>query len=243
MRYCHNLMLLPTTVDPAWVVLRTLRALCINQTPDQQALGLCAGPNPNLGVTTHPIANSVGYGSTLNQLVNSTAPDKGMGLTLTIPLRNRSAQADQIQAQLEYRQAEMRLQQLENQVRIEVRNAQFVVTQNRAAVDSAQAAAALAKESLDAEQKKYALGASTTTLVLQAQRDMAQAQSNQVTAMANYQKSRIELDRVTGLTLEHNGIMMDDAVRGAVNTMPHVPYAVPANTVQAAPQQPAQPQQ
>jgi outer membrane protein TolC len=219
-------------------------ALCINQTPDQQALGLCAGPNPSLGGTTvHPVGNSIGYGSTLNQLVNSTAPDKGMGLTLTIPLRNRSAQADQIQAQLEYRQAEMRLQQLENQVRIEVRNAQFAVTQNRAAVDSAQAGVALAKESLDAEQKKYALGASTTTLVLQAQRDMAQAQSTQVTAMANYQKSRIELDRVTGLTLEHNGIMMDDAVRGAVNTMPHVPYAVPASTVQGAPQQSAQPQQ
>jgi outer membrane protein len=185
-----------------------------------------------------------GYGDALNQLVNSTAPDKGMGLTLTIPLRNRSAQADQIQAQLEYRQAEMRLQQLENQVRIEVRNAQFAVQQNRAAVESAQAAAALARESLDAEQKKYALGASTTTLVLQAQRDMAQAQSNQVTSMANYQKSRIELDRVTGLTLEHNGIIMDDAVRGQVNTMPHVPYVTPKTDVEMnATPQPSQPQQ
>ncbi len=182
--------------------------------------------------TTFP---PISYGGTLNQLVNSTAPDKGMGLTLTIPIRNRSAQADQIQAQLEYRQAEMRLQQLENQVRIEVRNAQFTVQQNRAAVDSAKAAAALARESLDAEQKKYALGASTTTLVLQAQRDMAQAQSDEVTAMANYQKSRTELDRVTGLTLEHNGIMMDDAVRGQVNTMPHVPYVTPKVDVQASP--------
>jgi outer membrane protein len=170
---------------------------------------------------------TVGYGGTLNQLVNSTAPDKGMGLQLTIPIRNRSAQADQIQAQLEYRQAQMRLQQLENQVRIEVRNAQYQVQQNRAAVEAAQAGVALGRESLDAEQKKYSLGASTTTLVLQAQRDLAQAQSNQVTAESNYQKSRVELDRATGLTLEHNGILMDDAERGQVSKMPHVPYATP----------------
>jgi outer membrane protein TolC len=148
-----------------------------------------------------------------------------------------------VRSELEYRQAQMRLQQLENQVRIEVRNAQYSVTQNRAAVEAAQAAVALARESLDAEQKKYALGASTTTLVLQTQRDMAQAQSNQVAAMANYQKSRVELDRAIGLTLDHNGIMMDDAERGQVSKMPHVPYVVPRVDLQpnAAPQ--TQPQQ
>src|SRR5581483_1098949 len=108
----------------------------------------------------------VSYGSTLNQLVNSTAPDKGIGLTLNIPIRNRAAQATQIRSELEYRQAQMRVQQLENQIRIEVRNAQFAVQQNRASVSSAQAAVALAQQSLDAEQKKYALGASTSTLVL-----------------------------------------------------------------------------
>ena len=212
----------------------------------QNAAGVCGAPGAAPPPQCPPAGsiNPIDYGGTLNQLVNSTASDKGMGLTLTIPIRNRSAQADQIQAQLEYRQTQMRLQQLENQVRIEVRNAQFAVTQNRAAVDSAQAAVALAHESLDAEQKKYALGASTTTLVLQAQRDMAQAQSNQVSAMANYQKSRVELDRAIGLTLDHNGIMMDDAVRGQVSKTPHVPYATPAADVQMnATPQPPQPQQ
>ena len=70
----------------------------------------------------------VGYGNALSQLVDSSAPDKGVGLSLTIPLRNRVAQATQIRSELEYRQSQMRLQQLENQVRIEVRNAQFAVT-------------------------------------------------------------------------------------------------------------------
>jgi outer membrane protein TolC len=208
---------------------------CVPNLPqDQQPNPFC---NPEGSIP------SKSYGNTLGQLVDSTAPDKGMGLTLTIPIRNRSAQADQVQAQLEYRQAQMRLQQLENQVRIEVRNAQFAVQQNRAAVEAAQAAVALARESLDAEQKKYALGASTTTLVLQAQRDMADAQSKQVTAMSNYQKSRVELDRVIGLTLDHNGILMDDAERGQVSKMPHVPYATPRTDAQMEPAPQSTPQQ
>jgi outer membrane protein len=85
-------------------------------------------------------APNVGYGSTLNQLVNSTAPDKGVQLTLNIPIRNRTAQATQIRSELELRQSQVHVQQLENQVRIEVRNAQFSVQQNRASVASAQAA-------------------------------------------------------------------------------------------------------
>jgi|KBSSwiStaDraftv2_1062776.scaffolds.fasta_scaffold20596_4 outer membrane protein TolC len=219
--------------------------LCINQTPEQQQKGFCAGPNPaNGGVIGIPVANPVSYAGTLSQLVDSTAPDKGMGLTLTIPIRNRSAQADQIRAELEYRQAQMRLQQLENQVRIEVRNAQYSVQQNRAAVEASQAAVELARQSLDAEQKKYSLGASTTTLVLQAQRDQAQAQSNLVLATANYQKSRVELDRAIGLTLDHNGILMDDAVRGQVTKTPHVPYVVPSSSVPpSTTTPPVQPQQ
>jgi outer membrane protein len=212
----------------------------------QNSAAICGtpgAPDPPLCTTAGQI-DPVSYPGTLNQLVNSTASDKGMGISLTIPIRNRSAQADQIQAQLEYRQAQMRLQQLENQVRIEVRNAQYSVQQNRAAVESAQAAVELAKTSLDAEQKKYSLGASTTTLVLQAQRDQAQAQSNMVAATANYQKSRVELDRATGSTLDHNGILMDDALKGQVTKSPHVPYVVPASEVPGnTAVQPAQPQQ
>jgi outer membrane protein len=188
-----------------------------------------------------PIA-PVSYSSTLNQLVNSTAPDKGMGITLNIPLRNRQAQSVQIRSELEYRQAQMRLQQLENQVRIEVRNAQFAVTQNRAAVQSAQAAVELAKQSLDAEQKKYALGASTSTLVLQNQSALATAESNLVSAMAAYEKAQIELDRATGLLLEHAGINMSDAAKGEVTHMPKIPYVAPRTDVQSVmpPQTPAQ---
>jgi outer membrane protein TolC len=165
--------------------------------------------------------------------VNSTAPDKGAGFTLNIPIRNRQAQALQIRSELEYRQAQMRLQQIENEVRIEVRNAQFSVTQNNGAVRAAQAAVELAKQSLDAEQKKFRLGASTSTLVLQNQSALATAESNLVSAEAAYEKAQIELDRATGLLLEHTGIVMSDAEKGEVTHMPKVPYVAPRSDVRS----------
>ena len=187
--------------------------------------------------------------TTLNKLVNSTAPDKGAGLTLLIPIRNRQAQALQVRGELEYRQAQMHLQQYENQIRIEVRNAQFNVTQNRAAVQSSQAAVELAQQSLDAEQKKFRLGASTGTNVLNYQSQLATAKSNLVSSEAAYEKAEIELDRATGLLLEHAGIVMDDAVKGEVTHTPKIPYVAPrpdADSVMSTPtqtQQPASPPQ
>src|SRR5258708_16133676 len=89
--------------------------------------------NPAKAPPPFQTSNTVGYGGTLNQLVNSTAPDKGVGLTLNIPLRNRAAQANQERSQLEYRQAQLRLHQLENQIRIEVRHAPFDAKHNRPA--------------------------------------------------------------------------------------------------------------
>src|SRR5580698_5213843 len=200
--------------------------LCTNPPPgftqlEFQEFG-CAGPPGQV-----PTTPTVGLGGTYNQLVNSTAPDKGVGLQLTIPLRNRAAQAVQIRSELEYRQAQMFLQQIENKVGIEVRNAQFQVQQNRASVDSAKAAVDLARQSLDAEQKKYQFGTSTTTLVLQYQSQQATAESTLVNAMVAYEKSRVELDRATGDLLDHLGISVDDAAKGQVTRMPNVPYVAP----------------
>jgi len=176
--------------------------------------------------------------------VDSTAPDKGVGLTLNILLRNRAAQATQVRSELEYRQAQMRLQQIENQVRIEVRNAQFAVQQNRASVESGQAAVRLGHESLEAEQKKFALGASTSTLVLQNESALATAESTLVSAMAAYEKSRVELDRATGLLLDHAGIIMADAEQGQVTHMPNVPFVAPRqNPESVMPPAQLQPQQ
>jgi outer membrane protein len=187
----------------------------------------CASSNPIASLGQSPIVPTVSYGGALNQLVNSTAPDKGVGLTLNIPLRNRAAQAVQVRSELEFRQAEMRLQQIENQVGVEVRNAQYTVQQNRASVDSARAAVELGHQSLDAEQKKFQFGTSTNTLVLQYQSQLATAESTLVNAMVAYEKSRVELERATGTLLDHAGISIDDAARGQVTHLPNVPYIAP----------------
>jgi len=169
----------------------------------------------------------VSYGGTLQQLVNSTAPDRGIGLTLTIPIRNRLAQSNQVRAELEFRQAQVRQHQLENQVRIEVRNAQFDVRQNRAAVQAAQSAVDLARQTLDADQQKLKVGLTTQTAILQDAATLTTGESNLVSAKAAYEKSRIELDRATGLLLDHAGIDVADASRGQVTHLPSVPYVAP----------------
>jgi outer membrane protein len=184
-------------------------------------------------------ATTVGYGGTLNQLVNSTAPDKGIGLSLSIPLRNREAQANQVRAELEYRQAQVRLHQLENQVRIEVRNAQFDVKQNRASVQAAQYAVDFARQTLDADQQKLKVGLTTTTAILQDASILTTNESNLVSAKAAYEKSRVELDRATGLLLDHSGIDVAEATRGQVTHQPKVPYVVPRQDATPA-GQPAQ---
>jgi len=194
--------------------------------------------------TTCPVFPTTSYNGTLDELINSTAPDKGAGITINIPLRNRTAQATQVRSEFEYRQAQLRIQQLENQIRIEVRNAQFGVQQNRASVASAQAAVDLARQSLDAEQKKYALGASTSTLVLQNQAAMTQAEVTLVSAKAAYEKAEVELDRAIGFLLDHAGIQIAEAERGEVTHAPNIPHVVARPADQPMPANPpAQPQQ
>ncbi len=196
------------------------------------AAGLAGVQNPAFKGLPPGSIPSTGFLDADNNLFNSSAPDKGVAININVPIRNRAAQAVQIRAQLEYRQAELHVKQLENQIAIQIRNDTFAVEQNRARVAAARQAQELAAQTLDAEQKKYALGASTYILILQDQRDLAQAESNTVAAMTNYAKSRVTLDQDTAELLERNNIKLDEAVTGAVKTLPSVPGAVPNTGVQ-----------
>jgi outer membrane protein len=181
-----------------------------------------------------PPVQPTSWSNAFSDLFKANSPDYAVGLSLSIPLRNRGAQADQIRSQLEFRQAQLHLLQLQNQIGIEVRNAQYALLQNRSRVETARKARDLAQQSFDIEQKKKALGASTSNLVLQAQRDLAQAESNVVSAMSAYEKSRVELDRATGLTLSHAGIEIEEAEKGVVHEALHF------SGVEPAPDQPAE---
>ena len=188
--------------------------------------GLSGVPNAsNPGDANLPIT---GFPDALLRTFNGSSPDYSIGFTLNMPLRNRVAQADQVRSELEYGQAELHLQQLQNQVGIEVRNAQFALTQNRARVVSARKGVDVAQHTLDIEQKKLALGASTSLQVLQVGRDLAVAESNLVNATTDYAKSKVELDRAIGATLVNNGISIDDAESGVVHELPHMSGVAPA---------------
>ena len=158
------------------------------------------------------------------------APDKGIGVNLNIPLRNRAAQANQERSGLEYRQAQVALQQTENTISLQVRQAQFAMQQNYAALQAAIAARDYASESLIAEQKKFTYGASTPTLVLQASSNLTQGESNVLNAAANYEKSRVNLEFTTAETLDKMGIDLSDAEAGNVKHMPTVQGVLPTDS-------------
>lgn len=179
-----------------------------------------AGPLNPIYDTTHlgPNVSTVptDFGGALQNAFNNTAPDYYIGLNLNIPIRNRVAKADQYRSELEYRQAELRMEQLKKQVRIEVRNAQFALDQTGARVEAARKARDLAQRTFDITKKEQDLGAGSSYQTLSAQRDLSLAELDLVNAMTVYAKAKVELDRVTGTTLEHNGILIQDAINGVV---------------------------
>ena len=177
---------------------------------------------------------TVGYGTAVGHLFDNNAPDKGVGVNVTIPLRNRVAQADQARSQMEYRQAQMRLQQLYTQIRIQVINGQYALTNDRAQVTAAQAAREYAAQSLDAEQKKFKLGASTSALVLQQQRNLATAENTLISATAAYAKDRAGLLQLLSNTLDRYGISITDAASGVISAAPVIP-GLTAPTAPTAP--------
>ena len=177
-----------------------------------------AGPlNPiyNLGQNVSNVPTD--FSGALQNTFNNSSPDYYVGLNLSIPIRNRVAKADQFRSELEYRQAELRMEQLKKQVRIEVRNAQFALDQTGARVDAARKARDLAQRTFDITKKEQELGAGSSYQTLSAQRDLALAELDLVSAMTIYEKAKVELDRSTGTTLEHNGILIQDAISGVVS--------------------------
>jgi outer membrane protein TolC len=156
-------------------------------------------------------------GGAISDAFNNSSPDYFVGLNLNVPFRNRVAKADQYRSELEYRQAQLRREQLRKQIRIDVRNAQYALEQSRARVEAARKARDLAQRTFEITKKEQELGSGSSYQTMTAQRDLALAELDLVTATTTYHKARVELDRATGATLEHNGVLIQDAVKGVVS--------------------------
>ncbi|MGH9702236.1 MAG: TolC family protein, partial [Candidatus Acidiferrales bacterium] len=170
-----------------------------------------------------PVFVSSGWPDAASTAFSTDFPTYAAGITFNLPVRNRIAQADAARAQITERQDQARLQSVKNTILVDVRNAQIALQQDQAQVEAAGKARELAQETLDAEQKKYQLGASTTFLVIQAQRDLTTAKGNEIRALANLQEARVAYDKSLGHLLDVNRITIADAQRGKAIQPPQIP--------------------
>src|SRR6266478_1511731 len=157
---------------------------------------------------------TAGFGDAMSSVFHNQFPDYQVSLNLQIPIRNRSAQADNQRAILTQRWLQAQLQQLKNAALLDVRNTYIALTQDRAQVDAASKARELQQQTFDAEQKKYQLGASTVYLVIQTQRDLINAQGTELRALANLAEAKANYERAVGRTLEVNQVTIADAKTG-----------------------------
>ena len=165
---------------------------------------------PITGIAHH------GFGTAQNQIFHNDFPEYAGQLTLTLPLRNRAAQAEHVRALLTQRQMETQMQQLRNAALLDVRNQYIALTQDRAQVAAAVKARELQQQTFDAEQKKYQLGASTVYTVIQTQRDLITAQGTELRALANLEEAKANYERAVGRTLDVNHVTIADGKNGEV---------------------------
>ena len=170
-----------------------------------------------------------GYGNLLGEMFRRNFPNYSAGIALNIPLRNRAAQSDYVTSELELRQNELGLQQNINQVRVDVQNAVIGLQQARARYAAAIKASTLQQQTLDADQKRLALGASTAYQIVLDQQNVASAESSEVQALANYSHARIGLDQALGRTLEANNITFDEALAGTISRPSQLPATLPTD--------------
>jgi outer membrane protein TolC len=168
-----------------------------------------------------------GYDNLLAQEFRRNFPNYSVGVALNIPLRNRAAQSDYVTSELDLRQNELGLQQNINQVRVDVQNAVIALQQARARYAAGVKARDLQQQTLEADQKRLALGASTAYQTVLDQQNLASAESSEVQALASYSHARIGLDQALGRTLEANNITFDEALAGTIARPSELPAVLP----------------
>jgi len=176
--------------------------------------------NNGLAGTTSPTlpngyaAYNGGYGTALEEIFARNYPTYGVGVQLTLPIHNRVAEADLARDEIQVKQQQVRVAQLQNQARLEVEDALIAMRRARASYQAAVEARRLQQDSLEAEQAKFEIGTSTAFFVIQYQSLLAQAKSTEIAAQSSYVKARAALQRAIGSILDENHISIDNAIKG-----------------------------
>jgi outer membrane protein len=185
---------------------------------------------PNTAAVSNGISKQ-GFGTAQSQIFHNDFPSYIVGVNLTLPIRNRQAQATYQRAVLTQRQIEAQLQQLKNNAVLDVRNAYIALTQDRAQVQAASKARELQQQTFDAEQKKYQLGASTVYNVILTQRDLFSTQGSELRALANLVEAKANYERAVGRTLDVNRVTIADAKHGQVEHESLIPGTLNGHVV------------
>ena len=198
----------------------------------QATLGTPAEPIfvGNETFNTVKIPHVGGLLDTWSSMIHNNYPTYEAGINLTLPIRNRSAQADNAQAALAERQQEVQYRQTQNTIVLNVRQALIALTQDRAAVTAAEKAETLAAQTLDDEQKKYALGSSTSYNVVLRSRDLTAAQGTLLRDRINLIEADVNFNQAMGRTLDVNHITLTDARSGKTYRAPNIPGSTDSNS-------------
>jgi outer membrane protein TolC len=186
---------------------------------------LRSGGFPGTIVGPGPVTD---FGSVLNQLFARDFPTWSVGVSVSYPIGQSVEQANAARANLEHAQAEARLKSGEARVVQQIRDAAWQVDMNAQRIETTRAARTLAEQRLDAERKRLDVGMSTSFLVVQAQRDLAQARTNELGAVLAYDLALVDFEALQEAAPAGGGSPPPVAAQSA---------AVPAaNALAAAPQ-------
>lgn len=179
-------------------------------------------------VNAFALINTVGlydyFGASFTEALRFKYPQVAFGVTISFPVHNRQAQADDIRSRLEIQQAQDSFVRTKSQIEVDVQNALIAVTQGKAQVAAAQEATQLNQQKLDAERKKLDVGLSTSYNVILIQRDLFDAQLAEAQARDTYARARISLDLAMGITLQSHHIDPDEALKGRLSSAPKPNY-------------------
>ena len=210
-----DLDLLNRTIDVEYAKNQLLPVFTLSGAYNQTGLGgrqIVRAPNGGDVIAVLP----GGLGDAFGQLFGYDYKGYSVGFNLQIPLRNRAAQGEHARAVTEAQLMQNRINAAKQQIALEVRNTLTQVEMNRARIEAAEKARELAERRLDAEQKKFELGASTIRFVLEEQRNVTQSQTNEIAALVNYTKALVDYDRAIGVTLRRNNIEIDKTLNPAL---------------------------
>jgi len=155
-----------------------------------------------------------GFNDALRQAFGFGSPTYGFSLTLNLPLRNHSAAADVVDAEINLKRNIYTQRSLEQQIALDVRTALNSLEQSRLNIVGAIQARDLAKKTVEAEQRKYELGSGQVNFVLDAQQRLTDAENQLLQAMIGYRKAVISVQRATGTLLEDNHVVLQQALGG-----------------------------